>query len=298
MARAEGAPPGRPLAAIGFMLGTAGLMALASLIAKALGRGAGGTGLHPLQISSARFLFALIAVSAVALWLRPTFERVPWRRHLARTTLGWIGVTCLFGAAALMPLAEATAISFLNPMIAMVLAIPLLGERVGPWRWSGAVIAFAGGLILIRPGTEAFQPAALIALGAALAFAFEGILVKLLSRTEPAMRILLVNNALGAAISLTAAAFVWTAPTALQWGLMAAVGISVIGAQACFIQAMKRADASYALPFFYTTLVFAALYDLAIFGDLPDGVAVAGMLIVFAGAGLIAWRDRRRAGLG
>jgi drug/metabolite transporter (DMT)-like permease len=278
------------------MLGTSAAMAGATLIAKALGRGVGGEALHPLQISAGRFFFAFLAVSVAAAVLRPSFRAVPLRRIALRTVLGWLGSTCLFAAAVAMPLAEATAISFLSPFATMLFAIPLLGERIGPWRWAGAALAMAGGLVLIRPGTEAFQWAALIELASAVFMGLEAIVVKLLARSESAIRILFFNNAFGAALSATAAAFVWTWPTPVQWGMLAAVGLTVMGAQVCFIQAMKRGDASYVMPFFYTTLVFAAALDLAVFGDLPDALAVAGAGIVVAGALLVAWRERLRAG--
>lgn len=270
-------------------------MAVASLLAKSLGRGAAGEALHPLQVSAGRFLFAFLAVAAASAILRPSLKALPVRRMALRTLCGWLGASGLFAAAALMPLAEATAITFLNPVLAMVLAIPLLGERVGPWRWTGAAIALAGALILIRPGTEAFQPAALLALGAAFAMALEGIIVKRLARDETAMRILLLNNAMGAVLALSAAALVWVAPTGLQWAMLAGVGLAVLSAQICFIGALKRADASFAMPFFYTTLVFAAALDLAVFADLPDALAALGAGVVVAGALLIAWRDRARA---
>ena len=65
-------------------------------------------------------------------------------------------------------------------------------------------------------------------------------------------------------------------------------------AQTCFIQAMKRADASFVMPFFYAALVFAALYDLALFGEVPAGVSLLGAAIIIGGAMVLAWRERVR----
>ena len=67
----------------------------------------------------------------------------------------------------------------------------------------------------------------------------------------------------------------------------------MLGAQALFIQALRAADASYVVPFFYTTLVFAAVYDMALFGDRPDLWSGLGIAIILAGAMLLAWRERR-----
>jgi drug/metabolite transporter (DMT)-like permease len=265
----------------------------ALLRAEALGRGVAGGALHPFQVTAGRFGFAFALVLVLSLWLRPRLAGAAWPVHLGRTLCGWAGVTCLFAAAAAMPLAEATAISFLSPLATMLLAIPLLGEQVGPVRWSAAAVALVGALVLIRPGSAAYQPAALIALAAAAFIGMEAILVKRLSDREPPLRILLINNGMGALIALIVAAFVWRPPSPAQRAMLAALGVSMLGAQALFIQALRVADASYVVPFFYTTLVFAALYDLALFGDRSDAFSQLGIAIIVAGALLLAWRERR-----
>ena len=288
------------------MIGASAIIAFTSLLAKALGQGVGWAGgdpaaaLHPLQVSAGRFFFAFLVVSIAFAWARPGFIGTRWRVHAGRSLCGWMGATCLFAAAARMPLADATAISFLSPLVTMALAIVLLGERVGPIRWMAAGISVAGAVILIRPGMEAFQPAALIALAAAAFMGLEAILIKTLSGAEPAIRILFINNAIGATVSLAAALTVWTTPSAEQWAMLAVLGVTMVGAQALFIQALKVADASYVIPFFYATLLFAALYDFTLFGELPDGLGALGAAIIVAGALLLAWRERvhqRRAAI-
>lgn len=308
--RSEAAPAASvaagPLAAVGLMLGACACIAATSLMAKALGRGLGGEVLHPLQISAGRFAFALLALAPVLAWKRPDFAGAAWPVHVGRTICGWAAVSTMFAAAAAMRLADATAISFLSPMVAMVLAIPLLGERVGRWRWGAAAAAFAGALVLIRPGAEAFQPMALVALASAAFMGMETILVKRLTGGrsssgttaggEPMLRILAINNGLGAAIALAAAGFVWLWPSPVQWALLAAIGSAMVTAQALFIQALRRGDASFVVPLFYATLVFAALYDLAVFGETPSAWSAAGSALIIAGAVVLAWRERVRAG--
>jgi drug/metabolite transporter (DMT)-like permease len=275
------------------MVGASAIIAVTSLLAKALGRGVSGNELHPFQVTAGRFGFALVLLLAVSVWLRPRFAGAAWPVHVGRSACGFAGATCLFAAAASMPLAEATAISFLSPLATMVLAIPLLGERVGRVRWSAAAVALVGALVLTCPGTDAYQPAALIALAAAAFMGMEMILIKRLSDREPPLRILVINNATGALIAAVAAAFVWIPPSPSQWAMLAALGISMLGAQVLFIQALRHADASYVVPFFYTTLVFAALYDMALFGDRPDLSSRLGIAIILAGVMLLAWRERR-----
>jgi drug/metabolite transporter (DMT)-like permease len=276
------------------MLTAAALIAVTTLLAKILGRGLTGPALHPFQVSFGRFAFALLPLLPVFAVMRPGLRGTAWVLHFGRSFCGWGSATCLFAAAALMPLAEATAIGFLSPLVTMLLAILFLRERVGPWRWAAAGLALAGALLLIRPGTEAFQPAALIALTAAVMMGFEAIFVKRLSGREPPIRILTVNNSMGLLLSGSAAVFVWTPPSAAQWSLLAMLGFAMVLAQACFIQALKRADASFVAPFFYATLIFAALYDLALFGERPTLAAALGAGLILAGAVILAWRERRK----
>ncbi|WP_375594019.1 DMT family transporter [Algihabitans albus] len=283
------------LPAIGAMLAAAALIAVTTLLAKILGRGLTGPELHPLQVSAGRFCFAMLALVPVLVWRYPGFRGAAWPLHIGRSLCGWGGVTCLFAAAALMPLAEATAISFLSPLVTMLLAIALLRERVGPWRWTAAGLAMLGALVLIQPGSDAFQVAALIALLAALLMGLEAIFIKRLSGREPPLRILAINNAIGATVAATAAAFVWIAPSPAQWALLALLGVTMVIGQSFFIQAMKRADASFVMPVFYATLVFAALYDLAVFGERPSVLAGVGAGLIVIGAVILAWREGRRA---
>lgn len=281
------------LAAMLIAVATA-FIAATTLFAKALGTDSFGPALHPFQISFGRFLFAFLALGTAAALFRPRFQRPHIGLHLARTISGWAGVTLMFASVAYIPLADATAISFLNPVFGMILAIPLLGEKVGKWRWLAAAIAFVGAMILLRPTPASFQPAALLALGAALVMGFELNIIKKLTGREGPFSILVINNALGVCISGLAVIWVWQMPTPAQWGLMAAIGCAMAVAQACFVNAMARADASFVAPFSYGTLIFAALYDVLFYNVIPDRVTILGACIIIAGALLLAWREGRR----
>ena len=287
------------LAAALILLATV-FIATTTLLAKALGTGTLGdidlgARLHPMQISHGRFVFALLAIGTVAAALRLRIGQVHWRLHLGRTSLGWLGVTLMFAAVAFIPMADATAISFLNPVFCMLFAIPLLGERVGPVRWTAAFIALFGALILLRPTPASFQPAALLALSAALIMGLELILIKKLSGREGPLQILLINNLIGVTIATIAVLPVWQPPTAAQWAVLAGIGFAMAAAQACFVNGMARADASFVAPFSYATLVAAAIMDALVFGVLPDAVSVAGAAVILSGGILLAWREARIA---
>ena len=284
--------------AVALMVGASLLVAATSLIAKRLGLETGaGPGLNPFQVSAGRFVFALAALGlflAAAPKRRPALKGARWSWHFLRSLCGWLGVTCMFAAVARMPVAEATAISFLNPLVTMGLAVTVLGERITVRKYIAAGLAIAGAALILRPGTDAFQPAGLLALAAALFMGFEAIFIKRLSDTEPALRVLLINNCLGACVSVIAASFVWAVPTGEQWALLATLGVVMVCAQSLFIQSMKRGEASVVIPAFYTMLVFAAVYDFVLYGVLPSHAAVIGAVLIVAGA--LALALRRPAG--
>lgn len=280
------------LAVLLMMIATA-FIAGTTLFAKALGGDTLGPPLHPLQISHGRFVFALVAISTAVAILRPRFTRPHWGLHIGRTVFGWGGVTLMFAAVAFIPLADATAIVFLNPVFGMILAIPLLGEKVGRIRWSAAAIAFAGAMLLLRPTPESFQIASLLALAAALIMGVEVIFIKMLSGREAPLQVLLINNFIGVIIASVAVIGVWQMPTAAQWGVLVGLGVCMAMAQACFVNAMARADASFVAPFSYGTLIFATLYDIAFFAQFPDWITLLGSGVILSGGVLLAWRDGR-----
>jgi len=282
----------QPLAAIGFMLVATGFIAGTTLLAKMAGRGPDG--LHPLQIAQGRFLFAFLGFWSAAAVLRPRLTRPGYRLHFVRTLAGWGGVTLMFAAVQLIALSDATAITFLNPVFAMLLALAFLGEKIGPWRWLAAALALTGALILIRPGPGTFQPGALVALAAAAVMGTEITLLKFLTGRERPFQILLVNNSIGLVIATLAALYVWRWPSPGQWAQLAALGLMMATAQSFYIQAMRRADASFVMPFSYATLVFAALYDLGLFGVVPDGASLAGAGVILTAGLILAWREGLR----
>ncbi|MCP5038217.1 MAG: EamA family transporter, partial [Rhodobacteraceae bacterium] len=230
-----------PIAAAGFILLASAIFGGVTLLAKMVGREGLGEPLNPLQVSHARFLFAFVAIGGTSLAMRLRLHRPDLRLHFLRSFAGWGGVSLLFAAVAFIPLTDATAISFLNPVFAMVLAILLLGERVGRWRWLAAGIALCGGLVLLRPGAGSFQPASLLALSAAMVMGLEITIIKMLAGRERPLQILLINNAMGLVIASVAVVFIWQPPTPVQWAALVPIGFMMAVGQACCIQAMRRA---------------------------------------------------------
>lgn len=271
-------------------------IAFTTVIAKGL---AGGfeteTNLHPLQVGFGRFFFAAILWSTIWFGTRQRFEKVHLPLHGMRVVLGYLTSTSIFWAASLMILADATAISFLSPIVTLLLAWLFLRERVGWMRILAVGIMVTGAMILLRPGTSAFQPAALIALFAAMTGGAESIAIKVLTNRERLLQILFVNNLIGVVLATTIAAFVWVWPTPFQWAALASVGFGMAGAQITFTWAMRQVEASVIMPFIYTSLLFAAVMDFWLFGDFPDVWAGVGAVVIVLGGILLAWRETVRS---
>jgi drug/metabolite transporter (DMT)-like permease len=282
-----------PRLAVVLIITATAFIAGTMLLAKTLGTDVLGAPLHPLQVSHGRFLFAFIAIATAAGIMRPQISQPRLRLHIGRTVFGWGGVSLMFAAAANMRLSDATAISFLNPVFAMILAIPLLGERVGPWRWFAAFTALVGACVLLRPSAETFQLAGLLAVGAAVLMGTELVFMKKLANREAPFQILLINNGIGLAIATAAVLPFWAQPTLAQWVALAGIGGLMAIAQTCFINAVARADASFVTPFSYITLIFATLYDGIIFKAYPDYISMIGATFIVSGAVILAWRETR-----
>ena len=267
-------------------------IAFTTVMAKGL---AGGfeteTTLHPLQVGFGRFFFAAMLWTAIWYGTGQQFEKVHLPLHGMRVVLGYLTSTSIFWAASLMVLADATAISFLSPVVTLFLAWLFLRERVGWMRILAVGVMVTGAMILLRPGTSAFQPAALIALFAALTGGAESIAIKMLTNRERVLQILFINNLIGVVIATAIASFVWVWPTPFQWAALASVGFGMAGAQITFTWAMRQVEASVIMPFIYTSLMFAALMDFWLFGDFPDMWAGVGAVVIVLGGVLRAWRE-------
>ena len=266
-------------------------VALSTLCAKTVG--VAENAISPVQVTFGRFAFGLLGLMVALPFIRPVFSNPNWGLHAGRVTCGVTGVMAMFTAATIIPLVDATAISFTNPIFAMLLAIPLLHERIGPIRWGTAFMALLGALLLIRPGTSSFQPSALIALYAALAFGLEVVLLKKLSVREGAFQIILIANIAGTIVAGLVSIAIWVQPTAFQWMLLAATGLTMVCAQACYTTALRLADASFVLPFSYATLLFAALYDYAFFGVIPIAASLLGGGLILVSGIILGWREGR-----
>lgn len=248
------------------------------------------------QVVWARYTFHFVLL---ALFLGPRLRRTLYSQRpglqILRSLLLLCATGLAFAALRLAPLADIIAIMFVVPILVTVLSVPLLGERVGIYRWSSVGIGFLGAMIIVRPGTDTMEPAALLALLGACSYALYQIATRRLSTIDAPLTTLAYSAAPGVLITSALVPFIWVAPTALDW--LAMIGLGLLGGLGHFalIKAFQTAPAATIAPFGYSSLIWATLFGFVIFGDLPDGWTVAGALVV-TGSGLyIAHRERLRA---
>ena len=196
-----------------------------------------------------------------------------------------------------VPLAEAGAIAMLAPLAFTTLAVPFLKERVGLRRWAGVAAGFLGAMIIIRPGTEAMQVAALLPLAAALLHALYQVVTRFVAREDSVLTTLTYSVLFCALIMTPVVPFHWVPMEALQWGLLAAAGIAGIIAEYALIQSLARASAAVVAPYTYSYLLWAALVGLIVFGERPDVWAALGAAVIVM-SGIYVWRRERAAGQG
>jgi drug/metabolite transporter (DMT)-like permease len=254
-------------------------------------------GLHPLQVVFFRTAFGLLAMLPWLLRQGVGVLRTGCLRlHLLRALIGMFAMVGWFTTLALMPLAEATALSFTAPIFTSVLAVLILGEVMRLRRWSATAIGFLGALIIVRPGIAAINPVALLAIGTAAIWASSTILVKIMARTESAGAITTYMVLLTTPMTLIAALFVWQNPSLAQLGWAALLGAAGSAGHICMSRALATADATLVAPLDYLRLPIVALIAFIAFGEVPGVWVWLGGGVIAASSIYIAQRESRFEG--
>jgi drug/metabolite transporter (DMT)-like permease len=201
-----------------------------------------------------------------------------------------------FTAIATVPLAKATAIGFLAPFIVALIAWPMLGERPKLRRVLAVIAAFIGVLVVIRPGGASFQPATLLILGSASAYALYQVLTRMVAGHDKAETSVLWSALIGAVVLTLALPFFWVTPHSLGDALgFVAVGLLGAAAHYCVARAFGYGPASVISPFQYWQILGAVAAGMVVQGVLPDGGTWLGAaIIVGAGVFLAVSEGRRR----
>ena len=219
--------------------------------------------------------------------------------HARRATSGLLGMIFTYGAVLLLPLAEATTLGFTAPVFAVLIAMALFRERIGPYRWGAVAMGFAGVVVVMQPfsGLHAGVTWAGIAVGLIAPFmvALISFQIQDLNTTENPWSIVFWFAALSAPVAALALPFVWTAHDPTTWGLILGMGLVGAAAQMLLTTSLRFGSAAVILLMDYTALLWASLYGHAVFGQAaPASLWLGAPLIIGAGL-LIAWRERQLA---
>ncbi|MBU6235735.1 MAG: DMT family transporter [Alphaproteobacteria bacterium] len=219
------------------------------------------------------------------------FKTKNLKGHLLRGVVGMGSMTCFFWSFVLLPLADATAIQFAMPIILTALSVPILKEKVGPWRWGAVVVGFIGILIIAAPSGDTNLFGSLVAFGAACCTATTMMIVRTLGRTEHALTIVFYFSVIGTVISAAFLPFYWEPPTLLSFTYLILCGLTGGAGQVFLTKAYAEAPAAYVSPFNYTSIIFATFFGWAIWGDVPAMHVLVGAGIVIASGLFILYRE-------
>jgi len=220
----------------------------------------------------------------------------PWQSqriqgHFWRTAMGTTSMVLGFYAVSMLPLADATALAFSQPLFSVVLAALVLREKVRWRRWSATIVGFIGVLVMVRPGSGSLQPGAAVALLNALASATSILLVRRLSDSEKPLMILTQFALFSTLLLAGPAIWFWKWPSAWGWALAIGVSISATIGQYFWVQAFAVGEMSAVAPFDYLRLPFAVFVGWMIWSEMPVIWTYVGAAIVIASALYIAYRE-------
>ena len=290
-ARAAPARADRPFRGIALILASTVFLGASDVTAKYL-----SATLPSIEIAWIRFLvFSLIMVPAM-LPDSPLFALRTGRPGLQVMRGIVLLLSSLFFISGLrfLPIAEASATGFVAPLFVTALSIVFLRESVGVRRWLATAVGLIGVLIILRPGSSAFHPAAFFPIVSALAWACTLIMTRMLSGREHAITTMAYSSIVGVCVISALVPFVWVAPTwhDILFGIF--IGVASTAGQWIVVLAFRYADASVLAPFSYTQLLWVSILGFVIFGEVPDVWTVTGAAFIVASGLYTAHRERIR----
>ncbi|MEN5093422.1 DMT family transporter [Pseudomonas protegens] len=218
-----------------------------------------------------------------------------------RPGLQLLRALCLIGTSLLfttglryIPLAEATAVNFLAPLLVTALSVPFLGERVSRGQWLAVLAGFVGVLIVVRPGGVLFTPAILLPLGSALCFGFYQLLTRKLSGIDSPTTSNFLTGIFNSLIMSALLPFFWSTPSFVHGLFMIGLGTCGMLGHMLLTQAFRHAAPAMLAPFSYGQILFAGLYGYLIFGHTPDSYGLIGIAVICLSGLAVAWTQRKR----
>jgi drug/metabolite transporter (DMT)-like permease len=247
------------------------------------------------QLLWLRACAALIVLSPMIWRNRSQFLQLerPWLQ-LLRVTLSTLEVAAFFLATVYLPLADVVTYYLAGPIFVTAMSALVLREQVGWRRWCAILIGFCGVVIALRPSAQTISGPALIALGGSLSFATLMLITRSLRATPD---VVMATSQFAGTFLLGAAMspFGWVTPTPRSLVMFAAAGCISVTALFCVNRSLKLAAASLVVPYQYSMIVWAVIFGLVVFGDVPQPATILGAAIII-GAGLYIFLRERKLG--
>ncbi|MEH6366129.1 MAG: DMT family transporter [Pseudomonas marincola] len=206
-----------------------------------------------------------------------------------------LGTSFFFTSSLLfIPLAEATAVNFLAPLLVTALSVPLLGESVSRRQWIAVLVGFVGVLIIVHPGGELFKPAILLPFCSAMCFSCYQILTRILSKYDSPTTSNFFAGLFNTLLVSSIVPFFWQVPSLPHGLLMLALGTCGMTAHLFLTQAFRSAPPALLAPFGYCQIVFAGLLGFVVFAHTPDLSTLIGIVVICLSGLAAAWEQGRR----
>lgn len=251
------------------------------------------------------FCRSLFALPVIFAWLRLRSEPARVLRtarplsHLARGTVGTTAMALGFAANGLLPLPEVTALGYAAPLMTVIFAALLLGERVRAFRLGAVFVGLGGVLIILWPRlggggalTSGQSLGALLAVLGACCSGLAYTFVRRLAMTEATATIVFWFTVTSTMLSLLTLPFGWVLPDAGTAALLVTIGLMGGLGQILLTSAYRFADASLVAPFEYASMLFAVAIGYAVFAEVPNRATIMGAIVIIAAGVAIILRER------
>jgi drug/metabolite transporter (DMT)-like permease len=284
-------PASSPLRGILFLIASTVVFSVADVITKQL-----ASTLPPPEVAWMRYVtFALVIIPVVLVKGGPALLRSQRPSLQILRGFGMVGSSLLFiESLPYLPVADATAIFFISPILIMALSVLVLGEAVGWRRWTAAAVGLVGVVIVVRPGTGAFQSAALLPMIGASSWAVGAVVTRKIVG-DHALTTLAYSALVGSIVLSALMPFNWVTPNAAQIGLGLCMGVLFAIGHWFIVLAYRHGNASLIAPFSYVQLIWAGTLGYLVFGTLPDSWTITGAGIIALSGLYTAYRERVRA---
>jgi drug/metabolite transporter (DMT)-like permease len=273
------------------MLTAMAILPFIDVLAKVLGQ----QGMPILIVVWARAVFGALMTLPFAIRAEGLAAFRPRRplHHLSRAVLLFSATFLFFQALKHLPIADALAIFFVNPLVIVVLSALVLRERVGPRRWAAVAVGFVGTLIIIRPGLVEVNPGTFYALGSGVALGSYLVMTRHIAGAANAMVLTFQTSTIGAALMTLALPLLWQMPDPAQWLMLVGLGVVATLGHVLITMAYEHGEASLLAPLAFTEIIMATVFGWWFFNDLPDRWTVLGVAILIGSAIYISIRERR-----